>query len=177
MKKQILRITESDLQSIITESVRHIIKETLSSNGEYDVLKDIMNGKVTKDKDGYACSIVPYEEDACGHIDVEGLSGNQYVITVYGGGSAKQTSKDMNRYGRIEDYIPNDSFEYKEWIEKVIIEKVTDLGQENEVIPYETNQQFEEWLFDLIKWDWDNYDFESYDDDERIYYDDEKYRI
>jgi len=173
MKKQILKITENELHSIIKESVRHIIKETLSSNGEYDVLKDIMNGEVMKDRYGYACSIVPYEENSYGCIEVQGVSGNEYNITVYGSGCLKKRGADARWLCSIEDYRPDEPHEFEHFIDKVIIEKINNSGFDNEIIPYEKNEEFEDWLYKLIDWDWNNYDFDLYDEDERPYYDDD----
>ena len=154
--KKIVRLTEKDLHNVITCAVKGILKETIGQNSNYNVLNDIMKGEVLTDASSF--SITPNKEENYCDIQVEGISGNIYWIRVWGGGEVDTPAEKGRFGGTIETDKEPMQATYNSWIEHIEIEKETELGQPNEIIPYSKNEEFEEWLYDMIMWDYDGVD-------------------
>ena len=160
MSKKIIRLTEGDLHNMISYAVNHIIRESLGQEGDYDALQDIMNGTVVEDESTFI--IKPYEKDNFCDICVEGLSGDRYWIRVWGSGKV-DTPAERGRFGgTVETDIEPCPATYENAIDYIEIVKETELGQEEEKIPYTTNQEFESWIDGMIDFDWSEYDEDKF---------------
>ena len=154
MAKNIVRLTEQDLFKLIKESVSMILKEDyniVERNETEDAIHNIMNGEVWDE-----CVIRPSESDY-GYVLVNGADGVEYYIKVYGDGEMITPSEEDHIGGSIETDYQGWPAEYDEKINKIELFKEAPTSGEIQ-IPYVPNEQFEEWLNQYVKFDFDGYE-------------------
>jgi hypothetical protein len=151
MKKQIIRLTEEDLNNIVNQTVNRIIKE--NEEHKFDYVSDILNASSV---DG--CSINMSNGYGEGEVEIYGENTDMfYVVKVYVKGEYIQGMKS-------QDYdVPDDPDETEEWIESFDIDVYKD-GEKIGVMKNQTNELIKDMLYKHIEYDWSDYDVYGYDD-------------
>lgn len=153
MKKQIIRLTENDLHTIIENVVERMLNENAKLNN-FDYINDILNAsKIGKCNIQFINST--YGE---GELEIIGESGINYNVKCFVTGKYIKGMKS-------QDYdVPDDEDESHENITEVEITYYDENTNEWVELPkeIEEDENIKNMLINRINFDWSNYD--PYDD-------------